>query len=285
MKKIDITRILWMNLAKDENKFIRTLARVRQGVQNVISYKQIEEMIFTQQIPVEVIDAVQKEYAKWLANDLKEYYKKYTKEGIQKIAEAFQRKLNYDKVLVYVDKWILERGANLVTKICEDQRLTLRAILHKFVIEEPKSPEELSHYIRSVVGLTERQTNALLKMRDALLEQGLPENKINKIIAKQAKDMHIFRARMIARTELSFAYNRGTLAEMEDIVTEYQFEQVEKIWITAPDEFVCEDCARMNGTRISLDNEFQSPAAKGNEPLLTPPLHPNCRCSLVYEVR
>lgn len=284
MKKIDVSKILWLSLAKDENKFIRTLARVRQGVQNVISYKQIEEMIFTQQIPVEVIDAAQKEYAKWLANDLKEYYKKYTKEGIQKIAEAFQRKLNYDKVLVYVDKWILERGANLVTKICEDQRLALRAVLHKFVVEEPKSPEELSHYIRSVVGLTERQTNALLKMRDALLEQGLTENRINKIIANQAKEMHIYRARMIARTELSYAYNRGTIVEMQDVMVEYQFEKGEKIWITAPDEFVCEDCARMNGTRVGINDVFQ-PAAKNNEPLLTPPLHPNCRCSIIYEVR
>jgi len=284
MRKIDATKILWRALANDENRFIKTLERVRRNVQNAISYKQIEEMIFTQQIPVEVIEQAQREYAKWLATELKEYYKKYTKDGIQLIAEAFQRKLDYDKVLIYVDKWILEHGANLVTKICDDQRLGLRAVLHKFIVEEPKSPEELSHYIRSVVGLTEKQTKALLKMYDALMEQNLTTAQINKIVAQRAREMHQYRARMIARTELSYAYNRGTLSEMQDISEEFRFETY-KIWITAPDELVCERCAPLNGTKIGISDEFPTASKKSSEVLLTPPLHPNCRCSIIYEVR
>lgn len=284
MKKIDASKILWRALATDENRFIKTLERVRKNVQDAITYRQIEEMIFTQQIPVEVIEQAQREYAKWLSNELKEYYKKYTKDGIQLIAEEFQRKLNYDKVLTYVDRWILERGANLVTKICEDQRLGLRAVLHKFIVEEPKSPEELSHYIRSVVGLTEKQTKALLKMYDALLEQNLPAAQVNKIIAQRAREMHQYRARMIARTELSYAYNRGTLSEMQEITTEFGFETY-KVWITAPDELVCERCAEMNGVKIGIDDEFPVPEKKTGELIVTPPLHPNCRCSIIYEVR
>lgn len=282
--KINVGKLLWLRLATDENKFIRTLARVRKDIQDAIGYKEIEEMILTQNIPVSVIEQTQKEYAQWLANDLKEYYKKYGEAGFAIIAEQFQRKVKYDKVLVYVDKWILSRGSDLVTKINEDQKIALRTILHKFVVEEPKSPEELSYYIRSVVGLTKPQTEALTKMYDALVEQGMPNNVIIRTVTRSAKEMHMYRARMIARTELSYAYNRGTLAEMTDIGNEYQLE-IRKIWLTAPDEFVCERCAALNGKEIGLYDEFPSGDIKKTEPAITPPLHPNCRCSLIYEVR
>lgn len=78
------------------------------------------------------------------------------------------------------------------------------------------------------------------------------------------------RAEMIARTETAMADVQGNMAAYREsgIVTG-------KIWITAGDDLVSEDCA-LNGEagEVGLNDSFPSGASE-------PPDHPNCRCDVI----
>jgi SPP1 gp7 family putative phage head morphogenesis protein len=80
------------------------------------------------------------------------------------------------------------------------------------------------------------------------------------------------RASMIARTEIIAANNQGNLAAYKDAAA--QGIPVLKEWLTAGDDLVSEECqANEDQGPIPLDDDFDS----GDD---SPPLHPNCRCSI-----
>jgi len=100
------------------------------------------------------------------------------------------------------------------------------------------------------------------------------------------------RSMMIARTETSRAYTQGQIAAWEQtgVVTE-------KVWSAASDS--CPFCAAMNGKVIGLKEDYLhngdvlSVSAGGDRTASLrmgygnvngPPLHPNCRCSIVAHV-
>lgn len=73
------------------------------------------------------------------------------------------------------------------------------------------------------------------------------------------------RVQVLARTGVQSAVNTGALVAMQQngqLVTELE-------WLTTRDERVCPECAPRDGKRYPLDT------------LELPPLHPQCRCTLV----
>lgn len=95
------------------------------------------------------------------------------------------------------------------------------------------------------------------------------------------------RAERIARTEVSRASNMGTIEgwQQSGLVKK-------KEWLTALDERVCPYCAPMHGKTITLGRRFfdQGSTFKGNakrpikfgySDIQGPPLHVNCRCTLI----
>ena len=100
------------------------------------------------------------------------------------------------------------------------------------------------------------------------------------------------RSMMIARTETSRAYTQGQVAAWEQtgVVTE-------KVWSAASDS--CPFCAAMNGKVVGLKEDYlhngdvlSVGAGEGRTASMRmgygnvngPPLHPNCRCSIVAHV-
>jgi SPP1 gp7 family putative phage head morphogenesis protein len=101
------------------------------------------------------------------------------------------------------------------------------------------------------------------------IEEGWGADKLGDQIAESAAFSDA-RAEMIGRTEVIAANNEGALAayKASGVATG-------KEWLTAQDDLVSEEC-EMNEADgpIGLDELFSS----GDE---APPLHPNCRCSLI----
>ncbi|MDE3023544.1 MAG: phage portal protein, partial [Pseudomonadota bacterium] len=96
-------------------------------------------------------------------------------------------------------------------------------------------------------------------------------------LTAQLTDSHAFsevRAAMIARTEVARATSMGSLAGYA--VAESQGVKVKKKWVTAGDDKVDTSMCAPNAEAgaIALKSDFPS----GD---LTPPAHPNCRCSIV----
>jgi methylphosphotriester-DNA--protein-cysteine methyltransferase len=84
------------------------------------------------------------------------------------------------------------------------------------------------------------------------------------------------RARMIARTETSFAQNRG----MVDVMLQTQSDGLvgaatTKEWVVGPTD-VCNICTPMAGTKVPLKQPFRWSGGSGD----FPPAHPNCRCTV-----
>jgi SPP1 gp7 family putative phage head morphogenesis protein len=85
-------------------------------------------------------------------------------------------------------------------------------------------------------------------------------------VYQKAKD---YRTDRIARTETATAANQGTLEayKQSGVVKK-------KEWITADDERLCDLCAPMDGEVVNIDDNFSAGIS-------APPLHPNCRCTIV----
>ena len=113
-------------------------------------------------------------------------------------------------------------------------------------------------------------TRDLLK---STVTQAMDEGWSNDTLAADIQDSYAFsedRAEMIARTETATADVQGNMIAYREsgLVTG-------KVWITANDDAVSDDCA-MNGEagEIPLDDAFPSGAYE-------PPEHPNCRCDVI----
>jgi hypothetical protein len=76
------------------------------------------------------------------------------------------------------------------------------------------------------------------------------------------------RATMILRTESAKAFMERRLLEMD--------RSSRKRWIASPD--ACEKCLKLHGVELKLQSGYDTGAMFGI--VLTPPAHPNCRCSI-----
>jgi HK97 family phage portal protein len=105
------------------------------------------------------------------------------------------------------------------------------------------------------------------------LAEGVKEGESIPKLAKRVSSVYGeakgYRSKLIARTETIAASNQGALQAYD------QSGVVEKKeWLTALDERTCEECAALNGQIRKLQENFSG----GVE---TPPLHPNCRCTII----
>ena len=160
----------------------------------------------------------------------------------------------------------------------------IKNTIRHFGIDEGMGPRELGRYIRPMIGLTEREEIAVEKVRARLIKLG----KTNKQVIQQTNNYQArlwrLRAERIARTETSFAYNNGSLEQM----TQYQErglinDPIIKRYHTAEDERVCPWCNALNRQVIGLKETFPG-YTKRLPNVFVPPVHPNCRCTIIYEV-
>jgi len=80
------------------------------------------------------------------------------------------------------------------------------------------------------------------------------------------------RTRMIARTESMTATNEGQRDLWEQAVKDgYLNGDEQQVWITTPDDKLCDICEPLEGVTVGMDEDF---------PEEGPPAHPNCRCTI-----
>lgn len=110
----------------------------------------------------------------------------------------------------------------------------------------------------------------------------IPPAQIDKMVEAYARKYRQFRAQTIARTEALRSTNFGVHDAWRQIIDSGAApeELVRRQWIVAKDERLCEVCAPVPGMNpkkgVPFMQAFQTP--KG--PMMMPPAHPNCRCSL-----
>lgn len=170
--------------------------------------------------------------------------------------------------------WAKARAAELVREISTATRNTLRELATQG-IRDGIAPRTTAIRMRSHIGLTQRMSDALLK-RPAAQHAAYRAFLIR------------WRAETIARTETIRAANMGQQFVWREAARQGLFNPSlsQRVWIVTPDDRLCPFCAPMADQLVGFEDDFRSGeivTSRGVRSLgsvLTPPLHPRCRCAI-----
>lgn len=169
-------------------------------------------------------------------------------------------------------------AAALVRDVSTDMRGAIRRIIVAGQRGELDIREQ-ARSLRSFIGLTEQQSQAVMNFQNTLLANGDPQAVV-KTQAYYDRSIAV-RAQTIARTESIWASNAGQ-QELWAQATDagYLDPNQEQEWITQPESNSgpCPICEPMDGQRRPLGEEFVSPY--NGQRALHPPMHPRCVCAL-----
>lgn len=170
-------------------------------------------------------------------------------------------------------KAALEKSAELVMSISEETRTGIRNSIAR-AIDEGRPPRIAAKDIRDMIGLNARQQQSIDSMRD--------DGASDLEIAKATREALNYRAEMIARTETMRASNLGQRA-LWDVADEAGLidATATREFVATPDERECPVCAGLDGKTFGLDEPIHTDFGDVTEP----PVHPNCRCVMVLNIR
>ena len=286
ISKIDTHGVTLMMLRSflDENepKLVYFLQNLWNSQQQAITYKQLREAILSGELPVELLEEWQQDYSKFLLLYLQPLWIK-AMETANKHIENRYNTFYFEPMADGVQQWLQSYGAAFVTNSSQVQLEALNAVIKMATGLEDYSVDELAKAIRPIVGLNHPQALANMRYYQTMREYGLSEKKARDKSIRYAARQHRARGYLIARTELAFAYNKGEYLGIKQAQQKGILGQMEKVWCTADDERVCNTCGPMDGKRIPLDDLFDYETKLADFTRITPPLHPNCRCGLLYE--
>lgn len=172
---------------------------------------------------------------------------------------------------------VLEHQARLVREVTVQTQRAI-ALVVADAYRRGLHPYDFAPRIRATVGLTSRQSLAVLNRARGMKERGWKPERITAESERYAARLRRYRASSIARTETIRAANTGRIygyrqaAERGLIPTGARLE-----WDATLDRRVCAICRGLEGTQTSLEGgDFDG--------MRQPPAHPMCRCTvqLVY---
>lgn len=219
--------------------------------------------------------------------------------GIRHAGKAWNADWQYTPTGQWAQGWIDARSGSLIREWGKQRRQGLRLIIEgalrgvSLASGEMPTAFYIGELIKAAFGLTQRQAGFVVsyadEVRKALIEGGISGRALEKQVAAKVKTYEYsltqLRAQTIARTETAAAFNRGQLASIQEATDRGLLGDaaVMKVWSAASD--CCSECQELDGTVIGLDESFGGHGAGGYSEGQGPPLHPNCRCTLVYETR
>lgn len=169
--------------------------------------------------------------------------------------------------------WAKRNAATLVTETTAATRLAIRRIIQR-TFAEGISSRDAAILIRDVIGLTERQAEAVANFRKKLVERQLNKTAVRRRTSRYADKLLRDRATTIARTESMRAANEGQRQLWKQAVSEgYLSSNAQQQWITTPDERLCPVCGPLEGETVNLNASFSGG-------FTAPPAHPRCRCTV-----
>lgn len=205
--------------------------------------------------------------------------------------KSFDERGRFEPVNTYAAEWQAKRKQQI-----EDDRKLIRRLLIAFLglylrEREGITFEQAARLVVRTIGLTSAQMQWAANRRAAVYAQAIRDGSDvaeATMQAGRAFDSYVsylqgYRARMIANTEASSAFHAGQLAAMQEARDNGWLNVVYKRWLAFAG--CCDECGELDGTRVALDGLYQHSRYDYNEYAtgLHPPLHPNCRCTLVYE--
>lgn len=282
----EVKEALERYLANSSPQLVKWLVSFWKDQQTVLTFKEIREAIQAGTITKEIVEAWQQDYSKVVSEKIAPEMVK-----AMKVAAANENKFKgidigykFDADHWAVSDWLENRTAELVTNCTRVQKDAVQSMI-ELGIRSHMSDDELSRFIRPCIGLTKPQTQAVKKYYETIkaeLEKKHPRTKPEKIEqmardkqAKYAERQLRERAKTIAQTERAFAYEYGRQQHTKRLVEDGILPLQDKKWSATDSENTCTKCRELNGKVVGIDEEFVSGK-------LLPPLHPRCKCCIMY---
>ena len=259
--------------------FLQTLWH-NQG--RAITYKELREAILSGSISPAWLQQWQQDYARFVSQHLRPLWLVAMQDAAKRLQTRYPG-WRFDAMADGVQRWTANRGAAFVTNSTNAQLQGLQAVIHH-AANSGMNVDVLARAIRPMVGLTYQQSIANANYMQTLIANGMSQKKAVDKAIRYAARQHRYRGYNIARTELAFAYNQGTLEWARQAQEAGYLGKAVKVWRSARDERTCETCMRLHGMEIPLNEPFPfSTRLSGLDVRLAPPAHPSCRCALDIE--
>ena len=279
----------------NEGKPLRLLVNHWKYQQDALSYREIRDMIKQGGLPSDLVREWTGDYSRFVIDKFAPVWKDSMVAGShgQPAFDKVMQTFHFNPYRSDVKSWIDERGAAFIRDVTDQQQEAMRTMIKQYMYEK-YSADELAKVIRPCVGLTDGQSRSVMRYYESLKENmreqhprmkqsNLEEKCMNKALI-YAERMHRDRAKMIAQTEMAFAYNHGMHESMRQAMKEGLIGTLEKRWITSGNENVCAECDALNGVQIGFDVPFDfgkhNHLFDGMEDC--PPKHPRCCCVVQY---
>jgi hypothetical protein len=188
----------------------------------------------------------------------------------------------------------------------ESTRKGIRQVV-RMGVQRGDNPVDTARDVRQLIGLTERQAAAVQnyrrllqeaaagdaasasaararRLRDARfsVQEGMAQDKINKMVERYRQRYIKHRAEMIARTESINALNQANMETWRQMEEQGMVnrDQVRRFWLVARDERTCPRCRpipALNPNGVGMDQAFETPQ---DGLVMSPIIHPACRCAV-----
>ncbi len=178
-------------------------------------------------------------------------------------------------------------SAKLVTEITQDQEDKIRAVVARAERGE-LTYASAAKELRRDIGLHSRQVKAVNHYRERLQTDGRSAAQIERLTARYAKRLLVYRTETIARHELLTATHNGKLQAVRLAMAngELDARYTVRRWITALDERVCPICAPMHRVEVPADQPWtvtipgtQTKSDTDLDVWIPQEAHIQCRCS------
>lgn len=285
----NIQSVMLAQLNAREPRVVRWLVSTVNAEAKAIKFAELRNAVRDGDLPREWAARWRRAYSAFVNERLAPQWEALFEQAIEMQARRYAVVLGVEgpepsAVLRRVDQWAKVHGAELAVNLTTSQEAATRAIIRRFAASETTGAAELGRVLRPVIGLTERQANAVFSFNDALIEQGVDTVTREARVRAYSGRLLRVRAERIARTELAFSWNQAALESMREGVSRGDVVgAVDKVFMTAKDERVCEFCEALEGQSVGLEETF--PGVTPRLPNVTmPPVHPNCRCTVGFEL-
>lgn len=284
-------RRLRMFLQRKEPELIRILVNFWNLQGQAITYKEINEALIAGTLDQIYMEEWRQDYSRLIATELQPRWREAMREAVKDLERKYPD-YYLDINAKNMTDWIQKRTAEMVVSTTQLQRDAISGLVERAIgpaSELNMTVDELSRYIRPVVGLYPQQVTANLNyyntVKKSLTElhsrtdAAKVEERAMELSKQYAKRQHMYRAQNIARTELAEAYRYGQHGGIIQAQERGLIGQLEKEWYTAGDGRVCPVCKKLHGMRIPMDAEFPHNSRWDKK---AGGAHPSCRCIILY---
>jgi len=188
-------------------------------------------------------------------------------------------------------RWAESHAGEVIIKPLRAETL---AMIRQTVTEQLRNslhPRYSAKIIRKSIGLLpqhaasieRRRAEMVARLRKAGVTEERGQSRAAAWAERHAGALRTYRAGNIARTETWTAINRARddawrdFAEAEPTVAAGMV----RTWMANDDERLCEICAALDNAEAPLDGDWET----DDGPVESPPAHPSCRCTVIYEYR